>query len=537
MSMRPSRLLLAAAGLAAFTAAGIAVARRRRHPSPPTPPRPPDSGAPVGPHDDGDAGGPAMAMSAAAPPASTNLSSDVTSAVAISSRSARNVETARLATSIGTTVATTKAKKIFASAARRDELDRAAEMKTAEAIKESLGSMKGALMKIGQMASYLDDGLPEPIRLALAELQSDAPPMSADLAAEAIERELGAAPDRLFLEWDPVPIAAASIGQVHRATVVDPADGLEKAVAVKVQYPGVDAAIAADLDNADLMGAVLGFVFKGLDPGPLVDEIRSRVGEELDYTSEAQNQRLFARHYANHPFIHVPSVIDAFSSQRVLTSEMAIGFRFDEVLTWDQREKDLAGETIFRFVFRSLYQFGAFNGDPHPGNYLFRADGRVTFLDFGLVKHFTRAEITGFERMISAACINRDWSEFRNVVEDVGLLHKNAPLTLKQVTEFYELFYEMVLDDRVITYTPQHASDAVRRLFNTDSAVAQHSTVPATFVLIQRINMGLLALLAKLGATGNYRKIAEELWPMVAGPPSTELGRLEAEWLAAGGGG
>jgi predicted unusual protein kinase regulating ubiquinone biosynthesis (AarF/ABC1/UbiB family) len=393
--------------------------------------------------------------------------------------------------------------------------------------------MKGALMKVGQMASYLDDSLPEPIRLALASLQSDAPPMSADLAAGVIARELGAPPEARFLEWDPVPIAAASIGQVHRALVLDPADGEQKAVAVKVQYPGVDEAIGADLENADLIGTILGMVFKGLDPGPLVGEIQARVGEELDYAREAANQRLFADHYRGHPFIHVPDVVGAFSTSRVLTTELAPGSRFDELLTWDLAEHDLAAETIFRFVFRSLYRFGAFNGDPHPGNYLFQPGGRVTFLDFGLVKHFTAAEITAFERMISAACIHRDWNEFRTVVEDVGLLRRGAPIDLDQVREFYEVFYEMVLEDRVITYTPEHASAAVRRLFAADSPVAQHSTVPAGFVLIQRINMGLLAILAKLGATGNYRRIAEELWPMVDGPPSTDLGREESGWLAA----
>jgi predicted unusual protein kinase regulating ubiquinone biosynthesis (AarF/ABC1/UbiB family) len=453
-------------------------------------------------------------------------------AVGRSSRTARNAETVRLASSIGATLATTKAQKVFASAARRDELDRAAELKTAEAIAASLGSMKGALMKVGQMASYLDDGLPEPVRQALAGLQADAPPMSAELAAAVVEEELGSPPDRVFVEWDPVPIAAASIGQVHRAVVVDPADGVEKAVAVKVQYPGVDEAIGADLDNADFMGTILGMVFKGLDPEPLVEEIRARVSEELDYAKEAANQRLFADFYRQHPFIHVPDVIDALSTRRVLTSELAVGSRFDELLTWDQQQRDLAAETIFRFVFRSLYRFGAFNGDPHPGNYLFLPGGRVTFLDFGLVKHFTPAEITAFERMISAACIQRDWAEFRTVVEDVGLLHTGAPIGLDDVRGFYELFYEMVLEDRVITYTPEHASAAVRRLFAPDSPVAQHSTVPSSFVLIQRINMGLLALLAKLGATGNYRRIAEELWPMVDGPPSTPLGEEEAAWLA-----
>src|SRR5690606_20925499 len=160
----------------------------------------------------------------------------------------------------------------------------------------ALGGMKGAFMKLGQMASYLDVGLPEHAREALAGLQHDAPPMSADLAAGVVERELGRPPDRLFAEWDPVPVASASIGQVHRAITHD-----GRAVAVKVQYPGVDEAIAADLDAAGTVFGAMGLAFSGFEPGPLVEEIRARVLEELDYANEARNQQLFADFYRGHP--------------------------------------------------------------------------------------------------------------------------------------------------------------------------------------------------------------------------------------------
>src|SRR5690606_5639526 len=122
-------------------------------------------------------------------------------------------------------------------------------------------------------------------------------------------------------------------------------------------------------------------------------ELRERLVEELDYRLEADNQRLFAEFYRGHPFIHVPEVVDELSSARVLTTELAEGVPFAEVERWSQEERDLAGETIFRFVFGSLYRLHAFNGDPHPGNYLFRTGGRVTFLDFGLVKRFTPEEM------------------------------------------------------------------------------------------------------------------------------------------------
>ena len=134
----------------------------------------------------------------------------------------------------------------------------------------------------------------------------------------------------------------------------------------------------------------------------MVAEIKQRLAEELDYRLEARNQQAFAEYFRGHPFIHVPAVIADVLDRRVLTTELADGARFEEVLTWDQTERDAAAETIFRFVFRSLYRFHAFNGDPHPGNYLFRPGGQVTFLDFGLVRHFSSAEMTMFRQMISA---------------------------------------------------------------------------------------------------------------------------------------
>jgi predicted unusual protein kinase regulating ubiquinone biosynthesis (AarF/ABC1/UbiB family) len=451
-------------------------------------------------------------------------------AIGLATRAARNASVAGLAARVGTSHATTAARKVFASAERRDELDRERELRTAADIASTLGEMKGALMKIGQMAAYLDEGLPEPLRVALTQLQAQAPPMAPELAAGVVEAELGARPEALFVEWDPTPIAAASIGQVHRALWRDPATGHERAVAVKVQYPGVDTAIAADLANTDLLGTLFAQVFRGLDPEPMVAEIRERIGEELDYRIEAANQRLFAEHYRDHPFARVPAVIDELSTQRVLTTELATGMTWQELLTQDQATRDHAAEVIFRFVFRSLYRFRAFNGDPHPGNYLFGRDGTVTFLDFGLVKHFTDDEMATFMGMISSAVIDKDWARFRTIVERAGLLRADAPVSTDTVGEYFSHFYDAVREDRVVTWSPEYASATVRRTFDRNSPIAQYATVPRSFVIIQRINLGLYAILGHLRATGNYRRIAEEIWPMTSSAPSTPLGEAEAAW-------
>ncbi|MCU0261109.1 MAG: AarF/ABC1/UbiB kinase family protein [Ilumatobacteraceae bacterium] len=444
----------------------------------------------------------------------------------------RSATVARLGAAVGGTYASTAARKAFASAERRVELDRERELRTAEQVAERLGHMKGALMKLGQMASYLDDGLPEALRTALAQLQSNAPPMSAELAADTIERELGARPDALFAEWDPDPIAAASIGQVHRAIWVDPATGIERPVAVKVQYPGVDEAIAADLRNADLLGALLRQGFGGLDPTELVDEVKLRLTEELDYELEARNQQAFADFYAGHPFIHVPAVVPELSTRRVLTSDLVTGHTWAEVLTWDQERRDAVGEVIFRFVFRSLYRMHAFNGDPHPGNYLFHDDGTVTFLDFGLVKHFADDEMRTFEAMVKAAAVDHDVHEFRRIVERAGMLLPGCPSSTEDIGDYFAHFYEPVRDDRELVWTREYASSVVRHTFDRSSPISQYATVPRAFVFIQRINLGLYALLGELGARGWYRRIAAELWPFTDAPPSTPLGEAEAEWLA-----
>ena len=447
-------------------------------------------------------------------------------------RGQRNADVVRLGATVGAAYAGTAARKLFASAERRIELDRELELRTADAVAERLGNMKGALMKLGQMASYVDEGLPAPLREALAQLQSNAPPMSADLAAEVIERDLGAPPDRLFVEWDPDPIAAASIGQVHRAVVVDPDTNEERAVAVKVQYPGVAEAVAADLRNVDLLGLVLKQGFAGLEPHDMVAEIKERLTEELDYRLEARNQHTFARFFRDHPFIHVPDVVSAFSNERVITSELVTGATWAEAREWPQHERDLAGETLFRFVFRSLYGLHAFNGDPHPGNYLFHGDGRVTFIDFGLVKHFSDSEMRTFIGMVKAAAFDRDMADFRRIVEAAGMLRPGCPASDRDVGEYFSQFYEAVRDDRTITWSSDYSSRIVRHTFDRTSPIAQYATVPKAFVFIQRINLGLYALLGELHATGNYRRLAEEVWPFVQGPPSTPLGREEQPWLA-----
>jgi len=443
---------------------------------------------------------------------------------------ARNARLVLAGARSGAAYASHRARRAITPVAERAALDDAYQMRSAADVVATLGQMKGAFMKIGQMASYLDEGLPEPVQLALASLQQDAPPMSPELSAQVVRAELGNDPALVFGEWDAVPIAAASIGQVHRARTHD---GRE--VAVKVQYPGVDDAIRSDLTTSDLLFRALSLLFPGLDPAPLVEELRARLVEELDYRQEATNQRLFAEYYAGHPFIRIPAVHDELSTARVLTTDFARGARFEEAERWSQEQRDLAAEAIYRFVFRSLYRLHAFNGDPHPGNYVFHGDGVVTFLDFGLVKRYAPADVALFEELIRTMVLEHDIAQFRRTLEEHDVFRQDPTISDDDVREYFGHFYEFVMEDKTITMSPEYAAETVRRFFDLSGPyahVAKASNVPPAFVITQRINLGLHAVLGRLHATANFRKIAEELWPIVDGPPSTPMGEAEAAWLA-----
>lgn len=451
------------------------------------------------------------------------------------SRAARNNQLLKLGVSTAASTAVHQVRRVAATVERKAELDAAHELKTAEQVTEALGQMKGVLMKLGQMASYLNDGFPEQYRAQLATLQADAPPMSADLAVATLQRELGGPLEQFFSSFDDRPMASASIGQVHRAVRLD-----GRAVAVKIQYPGVEQAISSDLQNTALLTQILGLLFRGLDTGPFIDELRARVSEELDYRLEASRQKKFAEIYEGHPAIVVPAVHDDLSTNRVLVTDLSNGARFETAKGWTQEERDLVGEVIYRFVFRSFNRHQVFNGDPHPGNYLVERGGpigvKVTFLDYGLVKEFTGSEMTLFWKMIRLQVSDPDPVKYRQTIEDAGLLLRNAPYSNDELMEYFGWFYHPVQYDKRFTYTLEYAREALKRTFDPSgehTKMMKHFNLPPAFVVLNRIQWGLNAVLAQLNATQNWRAISDELWPWVNGAPSTPLGELEEAWLAA----
>ena len=415
-----------------------------------------------------------------------------------------------------------------ASRDQRRKLEEQFAIRTAEDVAQVLGGMKGAIMKAGQMLSFIADGLPPEAQEALATLQADVPPMAPSLAEQVIRDELGADPERLFLDWDPVPMAAASIGQVHRAVMPD-----GRIVAVKVQYPGVDKAIKSDLDNAEMLyGLFASFALKNLDVKSLVDELRARMADELDYRLEARCQSEFADRYEGHPFIRIPKVIPERSAQRVLTSEWVDGQRWaDFVETATQAQKDRAGEILMRFAQGSIHRFGVFNGDPHPGNYKFGADGSVWFFDFGLVKRWSPGE---FDRLtpVLDAILAGDAPGAVDLATKAGFLPEDHDFDPDYVFEYIRGPYEPFLVDS-FTYTKDWTAKALQTVIDIQGRygkLIQTLNMPTSYVILDRVVWGVSALLGRLHATNNWRGILAEY--RKDAEPCTELGRLEAAWRA-----
>ena len=272
---------------------------------------------------------------------------------------------------------------------------------------EQLGRMRGAAMKVGQMISMVEfDGLAEEqqeeLQGKLATLRDDIPPVAFSSLEKLMREELGEPLANVFSDFDERAFAAASIGQVHRATTVAGDD-----VVVKVQYPGVAEAVETDLRNAMLLLPLVKRLAPGLDARAMAVEMRERIGEELDYELEAQNQRRIERVTRGHPFISVPHVYTDLSTRRVLVSEYVEGERFEAVRRAGESQRDRYGEIVFRFFFGLLYRDQIALGDPHPGNYLLRPDGRVCFLDFGLLRDIDAGRLAA-ERAIALAVRDKD---------------------------------------------------------------------------------------------------------------------------------
>ncbi len=371
--------------------------------------------------------------------------------------------TAKVGTALGSSgarYAGTRARNLVRSREEAAEaLDRS-HLEAAERMVDALGTMKGAAMKIGQLASFIDtDFLPPEYRELyqdkLAALRSEAPSMSWKTVKQVVEEEWDEPVEDLFEDFSEEASAAASIGQVHRATLPD---GRE--VAVKVQYPGVAKALRADMQNAGMIMRMAKALAPGLDAKAVAEELKVRVLEELDYEYEAQNQRAFARAYRGHPFIYVPEVITSLSRSRVLVSEWVEGRGFEDVRALPQEERDRFGEIVFRFCFGSIYHLQHFNADAHPGNYLLMEDDKVAFLDFGMTKQLETKQIE-LEIAAIEAVLDDDPDELVQALHELGFLAKPKKMDAEKLMEHVKAVGGWYLEDAEITdrFRARHAGD------------------------------------------------------------------------------
>ena len=422
----------------------------------------------------------------------------------------------------------TKAANLTRSADRRRAAAERRQLEAAEQIFEVLGQMKGAAMKVGQVASLLDTGafppeFQERVQAKLAELREAAPRVPFERMREVVEHDLGEPLESAFAEFGDEAVAAASIGQVYRARLHDGRD-----VAVKVQYPGVAQAVRADLQNLGLIMRVAKRIAPGMDAKAMTREIRERLTDELDYEHEAQQHRAFARSWRGHPFIFVPPVVTDLCSEHVLVSEWVDGKGFDEVTAMDRETRDRFGEILFRFFFGSLYRNGHFSGDPHPGNYRLMDDGRVAFIDFGMTKRVSRADLEAEVSAIRAA-MDGDAAELHRRLGAMGFFDPaDDHITPEAVFDHFHDVTAWYIEDREVTVT----RDLVARvLIDFGDPRSRHwqlmrrETMPPQAMLARRMEALTLGVLGKLEATANWHLIARE-W-LFDDPPSTELGQLE----------
>ena len=425
---------------------------------------------------------------------------------------------------------------------RRAALERR-HIEAAEQIVEALGHMKGAAMKLGQVMSFLDVGLvPEDYReefqRKLGKLRDAAPTVTFRDMRKVIEEELGERLRDVFEDFDEEPIAAASIGQVYRARLRSDSEESRtlagQEVAVKVQYPGVDAAVRADMQNLGLILRVLKRIAPGMDPKAIGEEIRNRIEEELDYELEAANQRALHRIFRGHPFIVIPEVVSSLSRQRVMVSEYVSGANFDEVKGVPQEERDRVGEILFRFYFGCLYRHHQFSGDPHPGNSMLLDDGRMAFLDFGLFKRMPPGTVD-LEIAVARAVIEGDKDTIMRLGTETGFFPEPEKFHPDRVLAHFLAATSWYTVDGYVELTPEYATQVLIDMSDPRSEYfgqLRHESAPPDHIFGRRMEVLTLAVLSQLHARGNFHRIARE-W-FYGDDPATELGVEEARFFGQG---
>ena len=334
---------------------------------------------------------------------------------------------------------------------------------TGEIIAKTLGELKGAAMKIGQMASMAADFLPTELSTALTQLQKQAPPIPFEVIAKQIKNELGEDPCTLFHHLDPQPFASASIGQVHRGRMDD---GRE--IIVKVQYPGVDKAVDSDLTQLKFAMRAGGLLrLSKEDIQTTFDELRIRLHEELDYCNEADNLRAFREFHARHSWLVLPEVVGERSSQRILTLTYVQGDDIQTVKSspiYNSEIRNQLGTRLLDLFLEQLFEFHCVHGDPHPGNYAFRADGTIVLYDFGCVKQLPKTIVQNYAALIKNGLVE-DYEGLEQSLKDIGLRRKNTPdIPAAFYKKWRDIFAQSAIPGEIVDFSQLNWHEDILKL-------------------------------------------------------------------------
>ncbi|TVR02964.1 MAG: AarF/ABC1/UbiB kinase family protein [Deltaproteobacteria bacterium] len=411
---------------------------------------------------------------------------------------------ASMSASVAGDFARTRLRNTFRSQEDAEADQRESFRRSGERIAETLGQLKGAAMKVGQMASVGADLLPRELSDALRVLQREAPPMPIEVIEEQIEREFGVIPERLFASFNPEPFAAASIGQVHRATTDD---GVE--VIVKVQYPGVDDSVDTDLNHLRFALRASGMVGRHHRDAfdRLFEELRSKLHEELDYTNEAHNLRLLREVHRDDPFVHLPEVIGERSAKRVLTLSFEDGTPLREVEdTWPQDLRNTIGANLVRLLARQIFDARLIHADPNPGNFAFRDDGTIVLYDYGCVKALDPDTMDAWEHGIRAG-LHEDYEALDEALFRLGARLPDSPPV---DADFYRPWRDIMLEPFLGTdynFGEARLQEKARKLLPDFFRNIQSFQPPVELAFLDRTIGGHYGTLRRLRATGPWRDI------------------------------
>lgn len=373
----------------------------------------------------------------------------------------------------------------------------------------TFSELRGIAMKVGQMLSYLDDMLPPEAQRILALLQRDASPMPWETVHQVLCEEHGRPPEESFAYINPTPMAAASIGQVHEGRLHD-----GTRVAIKVQYPGIEKAMRADLKNARVGALFKRALFINTDMKAVMDEIEQRFIDECDYRKEAAFQEIFYQRLKGHPLIVVPKVHHELVSARVLVTTLEEGKTFYQWLDSDPspKEREQMSRAFYRFYIGSFYMDGIFHCDPHPGNFLFRDDGKIVFLDYGCARQFTEERRKAWIGIASIVPTD-DREAIEAAAQKVGFTYEGKDYDWPSFRKLMRHLYDPYLVDEPYDFAKHKPAQTFRLMFLENPNLFKMN-MPADAVFLNRITFGLVSLMSEIGAVLNVNQMSNAYFEM-----------------------